>query len=192
MKDIQLHFLGPFTFTTEDASVFECTVALCPGIYLWTIKQNIDGSRLVHYVGETTSLGDRHRQHLTSILGLDYGIFDVDKARHGVCELLWKGLWRDKSPSAPSNQIAAYETIHNQVLRYIAAIDIFFAEFHGEKQLRRHIEGCIGWNLRNNHPDCKILYPDDNQIGTWPDKNSGVLRITSSEPIRGIDPDIPY
>jgi hypothetical protein len=147
---------------------------------------------LPHYVGETTSLGSRHRDHLIHIFGLNYGIFDVDKARHGVCALLWRGLWRDRSALASLEQLAAYGEVHSQVLRYVAAIDIFFAEFHGERQLRRHVEGCIGWNLRSNHPDCRVLYPDDSRIGTWPERNTGLLHITTSEPIRGIDPEIPY
>jgi hypothetical protein len=153
MTDIHLNFLGPFTFTAGDASVFECAVASCPGIYLWTIRQSIDGSRLVHYVGETTSLGDRHREHPTYILGPNYGILDADKARQGVCVLLWKGLWRDKSQSASLGQMVAYEAVHKHVLRYVSAIDIFFAEFHGERQLRRHIEGCDCSNFgKTGHP----------------------------------------
>jgi hypothetical protein len=82
--------------------------------------------------------------------------------------------------------------VHDDVTRYLAVLSIFFAELKTDDQLRKHIEGCIGWNLRNNHPEMKILYPDDNHIGTMPDKNHGELLITASQSIRGLDSRIPY
>ena len=69
---------------------------------------------------------------------------------------------------------------------------MFFAELKVENRLRRHIEGCIGWNLRNKHPEYKKLYPDDNQVGTMKEKNNGELHITSSEIIKGLDSRIPF
>jgi hypothetical protein len=191
-REISLNFIGPLTFTAGERSVFHAPCATAAGIYLWTIRQRNDQSHLIHYVGETVSLGARHREHLIHILGLNYGIFHPDRAQEGVCELLWRGLWRSKGLDGPSEQIGAYQTHHEQVLRYLSIVNIFFAELNTETQLRRHIEGCIGWNLRNNHSECKALYPDDNHVGTSPTKDRGELRISAPEPIRGLDARIPY
>lgn len=190
--DISLNFVGPFTFTGDKSSVFESPFTTAAGIYLWTINQHSDNSYLIHYVGETVSLGNRHREHLIQILGLNYGIFHPEKAQEGVCELLWPGLWRMKTSSGPSKQIEAYQSIHKHVIRYLSILRIFFAELNTEAWLRKHIEGCIGWNLRNNHPECKTLYPDDNHVGSLADKSHGMLRVTASEFIRGLDSEILY
>jgi hypothetical protein len=190
--EIPLNFVGPFTFTAGERSVFYAPCAAAPGVYLWTITQRNDQTHLIHYVGQTKALGPRHRQHLLGILGLNYGIFHPEKAQEGVCELLWPGLWRNKGPDGPSKLIAAYQEIHEQVPRYLAIVNIFFAELHKEERLREHVEGCIGWHLRKNHPECKALYPDDNHVGTFATKDRGELRISASEPIRGLDARIPY
>ncbi|MBK7552198.1 MAG: hypothetical protein IPI61_11230 [Syntrophaceae bacterium] len=126
------------------------------------------------------------------ILGLNYGIFCPDKAQEGVSELVWAGLWRDKTPNGPTRQIEAYQRVHGDVIRYLSVLNIFFAELKIDNQLRKHIEGCIGWNLRDNHPESKVLYPDDNHIGVLPNRNHGELLITSSEIIRGLDSRMPY
>jgi hypothetical protein len=189
---INLNFIGPFTFTGPKNSLFHAPCAKSPGIYLWTIRQPNDNSYLIHYVGETTNFAKRHREHLIHILGLNYGIFDPIKAQNGVCELVWRGLWRDKSPDGPLRQIEAYHSLHETVLHYLSVINVFFAEIEIETRLRKHIEGCIGWNLRNNHPEAKSLYPDDNQVGTMKEKNRGELVISSNENIQGLDRHIQY
>lgn len=190
--DVTLNFLGPFTFTGGERCLFESSCAAAAGIYLWTIRQRSDQSHLIHYVGQTTGLASRQREHLYMILGLHYGIFDPEKAQDGVCDFLWRGLWREKSPDGPSKLIDAYHAIHDQVVRYLPIVNIFFAELKADDRLRKHIEGCIGWNLRNNHPEFKALYPDDNHVGSEREKNRGELRITVSEHIRGLDSRIPY
>lgn len=182
-NDISLNFVGPFTFTGETTAVFQSPCAAAAGIYLWTIKQRRDNTHLIHYVGETTGLGSRHREHLIQVLGLNYGIFHAKKAQDGICELLWQGLWRDRSADGPVKQIAAYQEIHHHVIRYLSTINIFFAKLNTNTRLRKHIEGCIGWNLRNNHPEYKVLYPDDNRVGSMAVKNRGMLRVTASEVI---------
>jgi hypothetical protein len=194
--NITLDFEGPYTFLSGGTSVFLSPCATSRGVYLWTIRQREDDAHLIHYVGETKSLGKRHRKHLTAILGLDYGIFGPDRAQEGVRRSLWRGLWREKAQDAPSKLIEAYQTLHDGVTRYLAVVNIFFAEIRTEleidKQLRKHIEGCIGLNLRKNHPESKTLYPDDNHIGTMPDKDHGELMISCSQCIRGLDSRIRY
>jgi hypothetical protein len=184
---ISLNFTGPFTFMKSGNYIFDAPCASASGVYLWTIRQRNDNSHLIHYVGETISFAKRQREHLIQILGLNYGIFDPVKAQNGVCEFVWPGLWRNKSPDGPFQQIEAYQSIHETVIQYVSILNIFFAEIETETQLRRQIEGCIGWNLRNNHPEDKVLYPDDNHIGIRQKKYHGTILISSSELIRGLD-----
>jgi hypothetical protein len=191
-SDISLNFVGPFTFTEGAVSVFEARFSRAAGIYLWTIRQSRDNSHLIHYIGETRDLAKRHREHLIHILGLNYGIFDPEKAQDGEAELQWKGLWRDKSPGGPSKQLAAYRKHHHDVHRYVSIINIFFAELNAERRLRKHIEGCIAGNLRKNHPEHKRLYPDDNRVGTMKSDRRRKFRVTASEFIRGLDSEITY
>jgi hypothetical protein len=98
----------------------------------------------------------------------------------------------DIGTDGPSKCLDAYGELNETVRRYVAALNVFFAPTSLPDQLRKHVEGCVGWNLRNRHPEHKVLYPDDNHIGTRADKTNGMLRISSSEPIRGLDELIPY
>jgi hypothetical protein len=77
-------------------------------------------------------------------------------------------------------------------MRYLSIINIFFAELVIDNLMRKHIEGCIGWHIRINHPEAKVLYPDDCHIGTMKEKDNGELLISSTEPIRGLDARILY
>ena len=192
METLHLDFDGPFSFHDRDDCVFRAVRGGLAGIYLWTIKQRRDNTHMVHYVGETVSFTKRQREHLVNILGLNYGIFDPDKAQEGICELIWPGLWRDKSPDGPVRQLAAYDTIHGAVLRYVSVLTVFFAPLDVDTPSRRHIEGCLGWHLRKNHPEDKVLYPDDNHVGALSEKNRGELVIAAPEVIRGLDERIPY
>jgi len=65
---------------------------------------------------------------------------------------------------------------------------VFAAQIASDTQKRRHIEASIAWNLRNNHPEAKALYPDDNRVGSGRSKVFIRLEITSDEPIAGLDP----
>ena len=189
MNDISIHFEGPFTFYKGKNSIFHCPYSKEEGIYLWTFRQT-GGSHLIHYVGETRNFSERHREHLIHILSMNYGIFDPDDAKNGICTLLWKGLWRDKSPEGPNKLIEEYPNQTSAVLRYINELTVFFAPIKVDKELRKHIEGSIGWNLRLNHKGCKKLYLDDNKIGIKPTMRNIRLRISSSEKISGLNPEI--
>lgn len=192
MSDIPLNFVGPFTFVAGEKSLFHSPVSQSPGIYLWTIRQRADESHLIHYVGETVSFANRQREHLIQILGLNYGIFDPEKGQQGICEIAWAGLWRNRSPDGPSGAVDAYQALHGTVVNYVNALNVFFAELQVEDRLRKHIEGCIGWNLRVNHPEAKLLYPDDNHIGAMSGRERGNLLISSTGHIRGLDERIAY
>jgi hypothetical protein len=188
VANINLFFTGPYKFLENDSSVFKCEYSESPGIYLWTINTN--AGHMVHYIGETTKFAPRQKYHLIQILGLNYGIFDPSEAKMGKSTPLWNGLWRDKRNKMIFEIGSAYEKLISTVIEYTNLIDIFFAEFHGEKNLRKHIEGSIGWNLRNNHLDVKSLYPDDNHVGTSKEKMNCRLLISCSKNILGIDREI--
>ncbi len=78
------------------------------------------------------------------------------------------------------------------MIEYLSIINIFYAVTNVENHLRTHNEGCIGWNLRNKHPEYKVLYPDDNHIGTKAEKTIGTLLISSDDRIMGLDEKIAY
>ena len=190
-SSIELEFVGPFKFSGEGESVFRTSLSNSSGIYIWTIKQQKDNTHLIHYIGETTSFGTRHKEHLVSNLGLDYAILDAEKAERGICKFIWKGLRREKSSKARSKIIDTYIKIHKDVTRYLSVLNIFFAETKIDDHMRIHIKECIGSNLRDNHPECSVLYQDNHRLGVM-SKDHGELIITLKEPIRGLDPRIPY
>jgi hypothetical protein len=190
MRSLQLHFNGPLTFTPGDRCLFHSPLRDVACVYLWTIRSDRDHRHYIHYVGEAGSFARRQKEHLVNILGLNYGIFDPVKARQGIQRLVWPGLWRDKSADGPARLLGQYGQITAAVVEYISAMDVFVAETDVEVGLRRHIEGSIGWNLRNSHKDSKMLYPDDNHVGRNFTSASIRLEISSDEPIAGLDPEI--
>lgn len=182
MDEIHLHFHGLYKFS----NIVQSEYSASEGIYLWVIRDVQHDRNYIHYVGETTNLGRRHREHLTHILGLDYYIIDSDQAQQGVHEVLWSGMWRDKTPEAMVRTIEEYDSLKEKVSSYVNYIDIYFAETIQEANLRKHIEGSIGWHLRNRHPELNTFYPADNHVVMAKDPCGGVLRISSDEPILGL------
>ena len=190
MNDIKLHFHGPLAFTPGQQCLFHSPLQSAACVYLWTIQSEIDSRFYIHYVGEAAAFARRQREHLIQVLGLNYGIFDPAEARKGVQSRIWEGLWRDRSPEGQGRLLEKYSQITNDVLRYVEALSVFVAETTAEPRLRKHIEGSIGWNLRNNHASQKMLYPDDNYIGTMATKVGTRLCISSDASIAGLDSDL--
>jgi len=187
---IDLNFLGPYSFLDNDRSVNKSPLYDKKCIYLWTIKQK-NNSHLIHYVGETVSLAKRQREHLIHILGLNYGILDIDEAENGNSKVLWNGLWRIKDKISIDNLFEIYEKYNKNIINYISKLCIFAAETNTDDSLRKHIEGCIGWNLRSKHPEYKTLYPDDCHVGHG-NKSNKYLYINCNENILGLDKIIEY
>lgn len=164
-EKIVLDFQGPFKFTGEK-SLFCCPLAKKAGIYIWTLRDELHDVNYVYYVGETTCFAKRQREHFKGIMGLDYRILDVEAAKQGIEKIVWDGMWRDKSDKATDNLLNIYKDVSHKAVEFIQYKDIYFAPTNVETQLRKHIEGSIGWNLRNHHKDLNLFYPDDNHIGT--------------------------
>lgn len=181
-----LNFHGPFKFA-GDNSVFCCTFAKSTGVYIWVIKDELHNVNYVGYVGETTNLAKRHREHFKSIMGMDYRILDVEAAKQGVEKIVWDGMWRDKSDKATDNVLACYCNMSQKVVENIMHRDIYFAPTDVHTQLRKHIEGSLGWNLRRNYKELNVFYPDDNHIGTSKEKYGLKLIVNLPEAIAGID-----
>ncbi len=184
---LTLTFHGPYSFTENDRLVFHCKYAKSAGIYLWV--KNTNKGNYISYVGETNSLAKRHREHLIGILGLNYGIFDPEKAKQGVLEFIWKGFWRDREAKELPALFEAYGKISEKVLEHLRIIDIYFAPTTVDTKTRKHIEGSMGWNLRKAHPEVATLYPADNHVGVG-EKIGAKLVITSDEPICGLDAEL--
>lgn len=147
-----------------------------------------DQRHYIHYIGEASLFARRQKEHLIQILGLNYGTFDLAAAKQGVRKLNCPNLWRDKSPDGPERALDRYGQLTRDVLDYVAGLTVFVAQIDGDVQLRRHIEESLAWNLRNNHPDDKVLYPDDNRVGAGRSKGTIRLEISSDKPIAGLDP----
>jgi hypothetical protein len=189
MDTINIHFNGPFGFMNKTNSLFECQYVQSPGVYLWTIKSNM--GNLIHYIGETVQFAKRQKEHLINILGLNYGIFDTSQAQEGKQVLIWKGLWRYKSENPIEELLINYVKLSSKVIEYINSLNVFFALIDTDNNTRRHIEGSIGWNLRNKYKDkFDILYPSDNHVGTSSEKMNKKLLISSDEIICGLDAEI--
>ncbi len=184
---ITLDFFGPFKFIKGENYLYHSEHAGKEGIYIWTIKDEKNNLNYVHYIGETTAFGKRQREHFIHITGLNYRIIDPDAARNGIEKIIWNGLWRDRSPNAIATLLDNYDQSTKKVKEYIGLINIYFSPTTLEKHLRRHIEGCIGWNFRNNYPNLKTFYPDDNRVGPRLEPLGQKLIVNLPEAIAGID-----
>jgi len=190
MEQKSLYFHGPYKFNFSLHYLFDSEYAQDEGIYLWVLKDRQHNLNYIEYIGETLTFANRQKQHLINILGLNYRIIDVEAASKGKLKVIWPGLWRNKTKDGVGTLLENYDEIKDYILSYISYLDIYLAPTKLEMQLRRHIEGCIGWNLRNNYPQYKKFYPDDNHIGTYPENLCEVLKIESAEPILGLDSEL--
>ncbi|MBN2321819.1 MAG: hypothetical protein JXR49_22260 [Acidobacteria bacterium] len=184
---ITLHFFGPYTLFKGNRSLFHSEHAKSEGIYLWVIKDRKNNLNYIHYIGETTNFSKRQKEHLTQVLGLNYMILDAKSAEEGVLNILWNGMWRDKTADAAENVLENYGEMSRYAIDYIMIIDIYFAPTKLSLDIRRHIEGRIGWNLRKKYPELKLFYPDDNHVGTKPEMLGHKIVISSDEKILGLD-----
>jgi hypothetical protein len=187
MEQKILHFFGPYSFMKSSKSLFHSQYAKSEGIYLWVIKDKNKNLNYIEYVGETTNFAKRHREHITNFLGLNYRILDAQSALQGIPKIIWNGMWRDKSENAVGDTLENYDLISNQVTQYIKLIDVYFATTKFSSDIRKHIEGCIGWNLRNNYPHFATFYPADNHVGTKSKKLDEKIIISADEKILGLD-----
>ncbi|MCX8007135.1 MAG: hypothetical protein N3B11_03355 [Coriobacteriia bacterium] len=188
METLRLHFSGPLTFSSGDRCLFESPLGARPCVYLWTVRRASDGVHLIHYIGEASRFAARQREHLTRILGLDYGIFDPAAARQGELSLLWPGFWRDKSQAASAAALECFAALAPTIVEYVRTLCVFVAPLDVDRRLRRHIEGSIARSLREKHPDCAALYPSDNRTGISQTLSGYRLEITSDAQIAGLDP----
>jgi hypothetical protein len=187
VETVKLDFYGPYKFIKGANYLFYSDFVKSQGIYIWTIKDEKNKVNYVHYVGETVSFGKRQREHFIQMTGLNYRIIDPDFARQGIEKIIWNGLWRDKSLDAVAKLLDNYENVSKKVTEYIGIINVYFAPTNIETHFRRHIEGCIGWNFRNKYPNLKTFYPDDNHVGTKPQRFGQKLILNLPERIAGID-----
>jgi len=183
-----LHFHGPFTFVDHGRSIATCEFAQREGVYLWVLS---DGEhRFVHYVGETTNFLKRHRQHLTNILGANYGIFRADAVAADDPVPIFGGLWRDRSADPLSATVTRWQKLRHEVIAYLQSIEIFFAPTSLPTDLRRHLEGRIARQLSDRHPREARFYPADNWTETMPEPVGATITVTSDVPIQGLDTEL--
>lgn len=182
-----LPFHGPFTFTKGPHYLFNSGFLKSEGLYIWTIKDEVDNINYVHYVGETGYFARRQRQHLVQMAGLNYPILDAGFARQGLKKVVWNGMAHDKSRNAAADLLENYNEVSKKVTDYISLINVYFAPTTFELHLRRHIEECIGWSFRANYPELKKFYPEDRHVFTKRQRLGLTLILTLPEVIDGID-----
>lgn len=182
-----LTFHGPFKFTRGEHYLFNTDFIKSEGLYIWTLKDEVDNTNYVHYIGETVCFGRRQRQHLIQITGLNYRIIDADFARQGLEKIVWNGMWRDRTPNAVADLLESYNDVSKKVTDYISLINVYFAPTTVELRLRRHIEDSIGWNFQRKYPELKKFYPGDHPLRTKMHWLGQRLLLNLPEPIAGID-----
>jgi hypothetical protein len=99
-------------------------------------------------------------------------------------------MWRDKTANAVANLLESYCEVGKKVIDYIRLINVYFAPTNVQVQWRRHIEACIGWNLRIKHPPLKKYYSDDNRIDKVGQLHGQILSLNLPEDIAGIDKEL--
>lgn len=184
---VALTFHGPFTFTDGPHYLFNAPFLKSEGLYIWTIKDTIDGLNHVHYIGETGYFARRQRQHLVQLTGLNYPILDADFARQGVQKIIWNGLARDKSRNAAADLLENYNEVSKKVKAYVSLINIYFAPTLFALGMRRHVQDSIIWNFRTKYPELKRFYPDDSHAAVKPQRLKQNLLLHLPEAIAGID-----
>ena len=113
-----LHFHGPLTFVDHGRGIARTPFARSEGIYLWCLG---DGDRrFIHYVGETTDFLKRHKEHVTNILGANYGIFRADAVASDDPSPIFGGMWRDGSADAITATVGQWQGLQRDVLAYLA------------------------------------------------------------------------
>jgi hypothetical protein len=183
-----LHFHGPFTFVDHGRGIARSEFAAAEGVYLWVLR---DGDRrFIHYVGETTAFLKRHKQHLTQILGANYGIFRADAVAADDPTPVYGGMWRMKADDPLSTTVAHWRTMRGAVLAYLESLEVFFAPTDLPDQLRKHVEGRVARHLTERHPGAARFYPPDNWTQTLPAPLGVRLAVTSTRAIEGLDPEI--
>jgi len=181
-----LHFHGPFAFVDHRRGIARCEFAHREGVYLWVLSDR--ERRFIHYVGETTDFLKRHKQHLTDILGVKYGIFRADAVAADDPVPIFGGMWRERSADPVAVTVARWQALQPEVIAYLRSIEIFFAPTSLPTELRQHVEGRIARQLSDSHPEQTRFYPADNWTGTLPAPLGGTIALTSDRPIMGLDP----
>lgn len=187
---IKLHFLGPYSFVKSKNYVFDSTFPNPEGIYLWTIKDQKNILNYVHYIGETNSFLKRQKEHIIQIAGLNYRIIDAELAKQGIEKIIWNGMWRDKTKDAVNNLLENYNSVTKKVVDYISIINIYFSPTTVDNSMRKHIEGCLGMNLRSNYPELNVFYPNDNRVVVRKKRLGEKIKIETDDKISGIDKEL--
>ena len=189
MKLIEsIHFHGPFAFRAPGNTIANSEFAKSEGIYLWTLSDS--DSIYIHYIGETTSFLKRQKEHLLNILSLNYGLFSPNAVAENSPTPIYGGAWRDKSSDPLTGAIENWDIYKDQIIPYIDSLHVYFAETACDTSARRHIEACIAHDLRVNHPEDKLFYPDDNRTTMRKVKLGYHLRVHCSDNIKGLSDSI--
>lgn len=182
-----LHFHGPYTFVDRGRGIAVSEYRHSEGIYLWV--QSDGDKRYVCYVGETRDFLKRHKEHLTQMLGLNYGVFRADAVAADDAAPIFGGMWRDRSDDPLTRTVQAWLGLQKEIHAYVESLEVFFAPTSLASETRKHVEGCLARQLKQRHPVEARFYPADNR--TIPREMRGAtVRVSSDLPIEGLDREV--
>ena len=109
-------------------------------------------------------------------MGLDYRALYVEAAKQGIEKIVWDRMWRDKFDKAMGNLLNRHEDIGHEVVDFLLYRHPF-AITYVDILLIKHIEGNVGWRLRNKYKDLNVFCHDGNHIGTSCHRYNMILEV---------------
>jgi hypothetical protein len=124
------------------------------------------------------------------ILSLRYGLFRPDAVAANDPKPIFGGtqlMWQTKRQDDPlTNAVAKWKELQSKIAPYLESIEVFFAPTVLSTVARRHVEGCIAWNLRLKYPNEARFY-SNRHAGKSQDLGI-IIPVALDQPILGIDP----
>lgn len=186
---VDLSFQGPFAAVDdgECRCLFDESVAMRSGIYLWTIEVN--GTARPWYVGQTRrSFGQRMGEHLTKMLAGEYPPHDPHALSRGDSGKLCKGAGTLNWPLTIPVLLRNWEALVPEILAVIRLVRFHVAPLEGDAHLHDRLEGAIG-RYYQSHPSPELsafVAPGLRLLAAIPGDRPLRLVVDSEAPIAGL------
>jgi hypothetical protein len=158
MKDMTLHFIGPFTWpgAANAPSIFETPLGQSPGIYLWAVPQQQD--ELVYYVGETgrsfaTRMAEHYKEHAAGF----YHLNSPEELSRGRRVMLWPGHWDREHPASVVDCIRQSHELASTIRVLSHLYHFYVAPLDASTRTRKRIEAAIA----------RALYASPDPVGSF-------------------------
>jgi hypothetical protein len=179
MDTIDLAWTGPFRI--QDA---EFAPPVYAGLYLWVVGS--PGNRTVSYVGQTDNIRRRMYEHVTSLLGGAYRLYDPSDMRAGRMEPLYKPEY----DTYFAEFVGKFNTRSRLAYDNLVAYELFWASMEGSARERRQVESALIHNARE-----RGIPNENDRLSVGPD-NCPRITVRSELPsgvvIAGIEDSVTY